>query len=219
MATYDSAYLLDQFNRKAGRPDADQVSTDSKYQRLTESQNRVVALLSGIAPHVLYPTGAIPTMSTVDNQVFTFGTDANGFPIAPMGKTGIYPSLTAIPDYPWQQGYDYLNEGTQIRIPNNGTYAGTLYWRGIVPPGDLTADLQPVLFPEASRELIVLDAVRQFAMEYDRNAALATNMAAEWSAAWPTWCLVWRTQFRGGGALGTYTGLQLAMLGRGSYGN
>jgi hypothetical protein len=217
VALYDSTSLLSIFNRKAGRPSADAITPESKYQRLSESQNRVVALLAAIAPNTLYPTGAFPTLSTVDNKVFTFGSDANGYPIAPMGKTGIYPSLTAIPDAPWREGYDYMNEGTQIRIPNNNTYAGTLYWRGIVPPGDITDVLQPVLFPEAARELIVLDAVRQFAMEYDRNPGLAQNMAGEWSVAWPTWCLVWRTQFRNGGALGSWTGLGLAMTN--SYGS
>lgn len=211
MALYDSASLLSIFNRKSGRPAADAITPESKYQRLSESQNRVVALLAAIAPHTLYPTGAFPALTTVDNQIFTFGPDANGYPIAPMGKAGIYPSLTAIPDAPWIEGYDYLNEGTQIRIPNNNTYFGTLYWRGIVSPGDITDVLQPVLFPEAARELIVIDAVRQFAMEYDRNPGLAQNMASEWAVAWPTWCMVWRTQFRSGGALGTWTGLQLAM--------
>lgn len=183
-------------------------------------------MLSGIMPNVLYPTGAFPTLSTLDNQIFTFGTDANGYPIAPMGKTGIFSDLSAIPSCPWRQGIDYLNEGTQIRIPNNGTYSGTLYWRGITPPPDITAVTQPVLFPEASRELIVLDAVRQFSTEYDRDPSLAANMQSEWVGnpqlnligAWPSWCLVWKTQFQAGGAIGSFTGLDLAVLGQSSFG-
>lgn len=228
MATFDSAYLLSAFNRKAGRPPADSITDPSKYQRLTESQNRIVGMLAGIAPNTLYPKvgyGNYPTLSTTDNQVFTFGTDPNGYPIAPMGKTGIYPSLSAIPDSPWREGYDYLNEGTQIRIPNNTSYAGTLYWRGITPPPDITASTQPVLFPEAARELIVIDAVRQFASEYDRNAGLVELMQTEWFGnpalnlvgAWQAWTLVWKTQFRNGGALGAWTGLNLAVVGQPSF--
>jgi len=213
MPSFDSAWCLSVFDRKAGRPPADSILDSAKYQRLSESQNRVVAMLSGIAPHVLYPTGTLPTLTTVDTKVFTFGTDANGYPIAPMGKTGIYSDLSAVPNCPWREGFDYLNEGIQIRIPNNGTYGGTLYWRGITPPPDITASTQPVLFPEASRELIVIDAVRQFAMEFNRNPDLAGNMLGEWNLAWPQWCLVWKTQFRSGGALGAWTGFQLAIAG------
>lgn len=155
----------------------------------------------------------MPTLSTTDNQVFTFGTDANGYPIAPIGKTGIYPTLSAIPDWPWREGYDYLNEGTQIRIPNNRSYTGTLYWRGITNPPDIDATHQPSLNPEASRELIVIDAVRQFALEFTRNLNLAAAMLAEWQDAWPTWCLAWKTQFRHGGALGGISGRDLALTG------
>lgn len=211
MTIYSSESLLGIFNRKAGRPSADAIPTDSKYQRLTESQNRVVAMLSAVAPYSLYPKGAIPTLTTTDNKVFTFGTDSNGYPIAPMGKAGIYPSLGAIPGCPWIEGCDYLNEGTQIRIPNNRTYFGTLYWYGITPPADITADSQPSLFPEASRELIVIDAVRQFATEYVRNNELADRMEREWNLAWPQWCLMWKTNFRSGGALQSWTGRDLAL--------
>lgn len=182
-------------------------------------------MLSAIAPWTLYPKGALPTLSTIDNQVFTFGADSNGYPISPMGKTGIYTQLSSVPDWPWREGVDYLNEGTQIRIPNNGTYAGTLYWRGITPPPDISASSQPVLYPEAARELIVIDAVRQFAMEFDRNPNLAVNMTLEWDGdklrvgAWPSWALVWKTAFKAGGALGSYTGLDAAVAGQSSFNN
>jgi hypothetical protein len=173
----------------------------------------VIAKIMAVCPRVLYPKvayGSLPTLTTTDNQVFTFGTDANLYPIFPGGKGGIYPSLTSIPDQPWREGRDYISEGTQIRIPNNGTYGGALYWYGVTNPADISATTQPALFPEASRELIVIEAVRQFAQEGLRNAALVDEMTNEWNEAWPTWCLVWRTQFRGGGALG-FTGLQLAL--------
>ena len=218
-ATWDSAYLLSMFNRKAGRPSSgDTIDDLSKYQRLSESQNRVVAMLSGIMPQVLYPS-AIPTLTTADGgYTFTFGTDANGYNIAPMGKAGIYDNLASIPYFPWVDGVQYLDEGTRIRIPNNGTYSGTLWWRGITPPADIDATHQPALFPEASRELIVMDAVRQFAGEPGGDPATQQTMQGEWEKAWPQWCLVWRTQFRHGGALGTgFTGFQLALGSAGGY--
>lgn len=169
--------------------------------------------MSAVCPRALYPKvaySALPTLTTTDNQTFTFGTDSNGYAIFPSGKGGIYPSLTSIPDRPWVEGRDYVSEGTQIRIPNNGTYTGTLYWYGVTNPADIDVTHQPSLFPEASRELIVIEAVRQFARDGVRNVALVDEMQDEWDRAWPTWCLVWKTQFRTGGALG-FTGFQLAL--------
>lgn len=173
-------------------------------------------MLSAVAPSSLYPKvayGSIPTLTTTDQQRFTFGTDANAYAVFPMGKGGIYASLNDIPDCPWVEGRDYISEGTQIRIPNNGTYGGTLYWYGITAPADITASVQPALFPEASRELIVIEAVRRFSQEYGRNFPLADEMANEWERAWPSWCTVFKTQFRSGGAL-RVTGLQLAIAGQ-----
>lgn len=174
-------------------------------------------MVSTVAPQSLYPTvayGSLPTLTTVDNQIFTFGSDSNGYPIYPMGKGGIYASLNDIPDYPLREGLDFIREGTQIRVPHNRTITGPLYWYGVDQPADIDATHQPSLFPEAARELIVIDAVRQYAQESIRNPALADEMANEWERAWPQWCLVWRTQFRKGGALGTYTGRQLALVGQ-----
>lgn len=173
-------------------------------------------MIAGIAPNSLMPKvtyGAMPTMTTSDNQVFTFGTDTNNYPIFPIGKTGIYRNLADIPDYPMVEGCDFLDEGNQIRIPNNRTYTGTLYWRGIQQPADIDATHQPSLIPEASRELFVIDAVRQFANEYSRNPALAQAMESEFAQAWPRWLLAWKTQFKSGGALRSTGGMHLTMAG------
>jgi hypothetical protein len=219
VAAYTSTYLLSLFNRLAGRPSGigatDTITDASKYDRLTESQDALVELIAAIAPYALYPKvayGSMPTCTTVDTQVFTFGLDSNGDPITPLGHTGIYPSLTAIPSFPWREGIDYLNEGTQIRIPNNGTYAGTLYWRGITPPPVISAVSQPVLLPVSDRKLIVLHAAIGFASEYDRNPGLAASLQGQFDARFARWCLVLKTQFREGGALGNWSGLTLATL-------
>lgn len=216
MATFDSAWCLSSFNKKAFRPVADTITDAAKYQRLTDAQNRVVALMTTVAPSSLYPHvgyGSLPTLTSTDGQVFTFGSDANGYAKFPMGKGGIYASLNDIPSRPWVEGRDYMNEGTQIRIPNNGSYGGTLYWYGIAQPADIDGTNQPAISPEPARELIVLEAVRQFAQEGMRNIALADEMQNEFDKAWPVWCTVWKTQYRGGGALAVMTGRDLASVG------
>lgn len=176
----------------------------SVYTRLAEGQNKVVSDIAARVPQSLYSKaayGSYPTCTTTDNQVFTFGTDANGYAISPRGKVGIYPSLASIPDDPWTEGFDYLNEGNQIRIPNNRTYTGTLYWRGITNPPDIAAATQPVLNPEDARVLIVYEAVRAFALEGKRDPDLAALMASEYKTDFARYALMWRTQYRSGGAL------------------
>lgn len=185
--------------------------------RLTESQNRVVALMSGVAPMSLYPQvayGSIPTLTTTDNQVYTFGTDPDGYAKFPLGKGGIYQSLNDIPDWPLVPNVDYMVQGQSIRALNNQTLPATLYWYGMSQPSDITGISQPALMPEASRELIVIDAVRQFAQEWARNPDLESRMEREWDRAWPVWCLAWKTQFAQGGAIQSWSGMQLALAGQ-----
>lgn len=223
---WESSDLLSQFNELAGRPSADAITDAQKYQRLARAQTTVVAKMMGVVPYSLYPKvayGSLPTLTTTDNQVFTFGTDGDGYAVFPMGKGGIFTSLSDIPSNPWRPGIDYMIEGTQIRIPNNNTYSGTLYWYGVGQPTAISASTQPSLFPEGSRRLIVIEAVRAFSVEYLRNADLALAMEREWSGTpemvgqWPTWCLAWRTAFRDGGALDWWSGLNLAIAGQGNW--
>ncbi len=216
MATFDSAYLLGVFNRLAARPAADGVTDPTKYQWLSEAQNEIVATLAAICPQVLYPTASyatLPTMSTTDNQVFTFGTDSNGYPIAPIGKVWIGDDLTGLLDNPWQLNVDYYDEGTQIRIPNNQTWTQPIYWYGIKPPADIDASHQPALFPAASRMLIPHLAVMNFSNargDANRAAAMREVLGKPWGPVenpekvgmFARWCLTWRSAFRSGGALG-----------------
>lgn len=219
MSAWDSVDLLAQFNQRAGRPtsavgQSDTITDTAKYDRLAKAQDRVVAMIAGVVPKALYPKGAygsFPQMITTDNQVFRFGSDTLGNPMTPMGVS-IYASLNDIPDYPWQADVDYLDEVSQIRIPQNRTFAGPLFWRGIIPPAPISGNVPPALLPIASRDLIVIEAVRQFGKEGVRNPDLVAVAQEEWNIAWPQWCLVWKTQFRSGGALQTLTGRQLAEL-------
>ena len=206
MATYDSADLLALLRSYTGTANQTAIYSDATfYARLAKAQNKVVSDIAARAPQSLYSKaayGSYPTCTTTDNQVFTFGTDANGYAISPRGKVGIYPSLASIPDDPWTEGFDYLNEGNQIRIPNNRTYTGTLYWRGITNPPDIAASTQPVLNPEDSRVLIVYEAARSWGLEGKRDPDLASLMASEYKTDFARYMLMWRTAFRSGGALG-----------------
>lgn len=200
-----STDLLTLFNRYAGRPaSGDSIADAAKYDRLAKGQTDVIADIIVRYPQCLYPTApyaSFPTATNSGDQIFTFGTDGQGYAVAPMGKTRIYPSLSAFPNDPWEPGVDYVIEGTQIRIPNNRTYSGTLYWYGIAVPTALASGVQSVLFPEPSRLLIVYKAVSEFASEANRNPALADRMDALYGRDFARWMTIWRNQFKGGGAL------------------
>lgn len=216
MATYASSNLLTLFNRYAGRPSGDSISDADKYSRLAQAQQTVRADLAARVPEPYYSHaayGSTPTLTTTDNQVFTFGTDANGDPSFPVGKVNIYPSVNAIPDYPWQEGIDYLWEGNQIRIPNNRTYVGTLYWRGIAPMEEISSTVQPTLTPPPMRILIVIEAVRAFAQEGRRNTELADRMAAEYGVQLARWCLTLKTGQFTRSPRQSISGLKAAMMG------
>lgn len=153
--------------------------------------------------------------STTSDQVFTFGFNANGWPIMPMGKTLILPSLASFPDFAWIEGLDYVNEGTQIRLPNNRTWTSPLYWYGVPQPPDITASVNPILNPEGARELIVLRAATMFLEEGNASETLSNRLQARYREAWGRACLAWKTQFSDGGALGSISGLRIAEAGGG----
>jgi hypothetical protein len=216
MATWTSAELLTRFNELSGRPSSsDSIADAAKYKRLADAQNVVLADAAARVPRAFYSKaayGSTPTLTTTDQQVFTFGTDVNGDPLFPIGKFRIFENLSAIPDYPWVEGIDYLWEGTQIRIPNNATYGGTLYWRGIAPVLDISATNQPAIIPVSFRILIVYEAVRRYAEEGGRDVPLANRMQANYDATFAKYCLTLKTAYSNGGALDSVSGLNLTML-------
>lgn len=202
MVAFDSVDLLAQFNEVLRRAASDEVTDATKYGYLARAQQEVLQEVAPIVPDAFY--GAPAALSTSDNKVFTFGT-ANGSAIAPLGHVGIYPSLESIPDDPWVEGVDYLNEGTQIRIPNNATHSGTLYWRGITTPTDISASQAPALNPAPARRLIVLKAAISFCRAGARNPAVEDACASEYREALLRWLLNLKTQFRRGGGLSVST--------------
>ena len=219
---YNAAYLLKFLLRLIARPAADSISAASYYERLTDAQTLIVTDIASICPQVLYPAvayGSIPTLTTADSKLFTFGTDSNGFAIAPMGKVRIYRSLNDIPNNPLVENVDYQSVGqTAIRTLNNTSITDTLYWVGITPPGVIDATHDPVLFPEGSRQLIAYRAAIAFLLEGGRNPGLAHEYMALYGrpfgpnpGLFASQMLSWRDQFAGGGMLGGVTGLQVAV--------
>lgn len=216
MPTWTSADLLTRFNELTGRAaSGDSIADAAKYRRLADAQNVVLADAAARVPKALYPKvgyASMPTLTNVDGQVFTFGTDVNGDALFPIGKVEIYPDLQSIPDSPWIEGMDYLNEGTQIRIPSNRSWGGTLYWRGIAPVLTIDGTNQPSILPPPFRILIVYEAVRRYAEEGKRDLELADRMAANYAREFAKFCLTLRTQFSNGGALGGVSGRNLTFL-------
>jgi hypothetical protein len=210
MATWDSADLLARFNRNAGRPSSDEITDATKYARLAEAQSDVIHEIAAIYPYCLYRSAGPTTLTTSDNKVYTFGNDGNSVAMGPVGHVKIFRNLADYPDCALVEGVDYLNEGTQIRIPNNRT-EGSLYWMGVPTPDDIDASTAPALRPAPARILICIKAVENFAMEGNRDEALANLMARRWATEFPRYMLTWKTQFSQGGALGM-TGVDRAVL-------
>lgn len=202
---WQSSDLLTRFNALAGRPTTDAITDAEKYQRLADGQNDVLVEIAGLSPRQLY--GTPQAMSSSDGgYTWTFGTDGNGYDLFPLGMAQIYPNLNAVPDYSWRPGYDYLDYGTYITLPNNVPWAGPLYWRGITPPEAISASVQPVIQPPPSRILIVIRAVSNFAREYSRNPNLVTEMEERWAREFPKHMTMIRRHFRGAAQLGPLTG-------------
>jgi len=217
--SWTSASLLTRFNSFAGRPTTDSITDAAKYTRLADAECAVLTAIAAVTPRQLY--GAPTAMTSADGgYVWTFGTDGDGYALFPLGSAAIFPSLAAVPDYPWQPDVDYLDEGTQIRMPNNTPWAGPLYWRGITQPAPISATQQPFIQPPPSRVLIVIKAVWSFAEEYVRSVDLATTMENRWNREWPKNVTMIRRHFRGGRSLGPLTGYQRlgGGLGYGGYG-
>lgn len=201
---YQSADLLTLFKQWAGRPEADSNAEAAYYNRLAKAQDKVFLYIMSTCPKILYGP---PTAMTSDDggSVWTFGTDDNGYPVFPLGNASLYTSLDAVPNYPLVPGQDYLDEGTQIRMPNNVPWSGTLYWYGAKAPAAITGSVQPTLQPPQARTLIVIQAVMDFAREWLRNPGLIDEMQSRWNQEWPMQITMMRKHFRGLQSVGPLT--------------
>lgn len=200
-AGWESTDLLARFKLLAGIPSTNATSDTTWYQYLADAQQAVVTRIASIAPKVLY--GAPQALTTADGGLtYTFGTDGNGYPLFPMGRATIYPTLSSIPGGAWLPGIDYLDEGTTIRMPNNTPYTGTLFWYGLTPVQQLSATVPPVLSPPPLRMLIVLEGVKSYAESFVRNPALSDRMALRLETEFGQGMTMLRKHFANGGGFG-----------------
>lgn len=200
---WQSSDLLTRFNLIAGRSSTgDAILDPTKYQYIADGEQYTITRIASIKPSILY--GAPAALTTTDGgYTFTFGTDGNGYALFPMGRARIFPSLAAIPSAPWNPGTDYLDEGVQIRMPNNTPYTGTLYWYGLTPTQQISATVQPMLQPPEIRILDVIQAVKNFAESAGvRNAVLADRMTVRYEREFGDAITMLRKHFKGGGGLG-----------------
>ena len=201
---WDSSDLLTRFNDYAQRPDTNDPLTDAqKYRRLADGQNQVIMECALLMGRVLYATPA--QMTTTDGgYTYTYAVDGSGYAGFPLAGS-IYPTRNAIPGYPWVPQRDYLDEGTQIR----GLYYTVIpvapWFYGILSPAPISASVQPVLQPPMARVLIVIQAVKGFAEEGNRDVQLAATMAARWDEQWKRWATSLRKHLRGPRSLGPVT--------------
>lgn len=208
---YQSSDLLALFKTLVPRlASGDAISDANLYTRLAQAQDDVLADVVNVAWKSV--VGAPTAMTSADGgYTWTFGTDGNGYALFPLAAR-IYPNLVAIPDYPWTPGRDYLDEGTQVRMPNNQAWSGTLYWQGVTPPQALSASVQPVLEPPPARLLIALRAARDFASEGKRDPELYQLMDRRYAEQWAKWATVIRKHLRGRGRLGPLSGSPFGAL-------
>jgi hypothetical protein len=137
-------------------------ATNAWYDLLSEGQDFWVRRIASVYPEALY--GAPVKLTTADlGYTYTFGLDADGMAIFPIGHVEIRASRTGnvlIPGTDWQNN-DFVLEGSKIRMPNGRqrTFTDGPYARFVAPPTNISAAVQPVINPPQARILIVLRAV------------------------------------------------------------
>ena len=202
---WQSTDLLTRFNEWANRPASNDTITDAqKYRRLSDGQDQVILECANLMGRILF---SAPTQMTSSDggYTYTYGTDGNGYATFPLAGF-IYPTENAIPAYPWVPQRDYLDEGTQIRGLYDAPISVAPWFYGIIQPQQLSASVQPVIQPTPSRVLIVIQAVKLFAEEGNRDVNLAATMAARWDEQWKRWATAIRKHLRGPRTLGPITG-------------
>ena len=166
---YSSADLLARCQRAALRPSTDAQQTPADwYAFLTEAQDEWYQHFATVCPEVLYQNPTV--MTTADGGLtYTFGVDADGNNIFPMGSVEIRANPGGpllLPTVEWGVMNDYVREGDHIRWPNNQkrTYGTTgPVARFIAPAGTIDDTHQPTLKPLAARLLLVYRACAKWA--------------------------------------------------------
>jgi hypothetical protein len=216
MALWDSPDLLRRCRQLARRPATDQaVPATMWYDFLTEAEAEVFAELAAVSPEQFVSPPIL--MSTADGgRTYTFGNDAAGSPVRPMGHAEIYPSIDAVADDALVEGEDYLVEGALIRIPNNQArrFSAGPYARLTLRPDTALSDTShPILQPKEARMLMVYKALEKWASRPGSGASPRTYIAM-YVALYPKILLQLATAYNRGGSDWTWlTGAEVNGLG------
>lgn len=204
---WDAAYCADRFMKEAGLQDANELDDEADIcGALSRAQSTVFQLIAQRYPKALYQA-AKAMIRAADGKTFKFGEDGNGNTIVPLGYVQIATTLRAFTGerafVGWVEDRDFLDEGDHIRIPGDRTWSGTLYARFVPTPPviSFTNATEPILIPADARELIVIQAVMDWAGEGNQRPDLVDRMEKKWSNKFPSWMLTFKKRYRSGGAL------------------
>jgi hypothetical protein len=163
---WSSPDLLRRVKQYARRPAVDtSVTDDMWYDFMTEAEVEVFSDLFSRFPQAQYSAPQL-LVTTDGGYTYTFGDDADGDPVYPMGYAQIFPDLRSIPDSPLIFGEDYELEGYLLRIPGNRTrtFSAGPYARFVSRPDVAIADdVNPLLWPKEARMLLVWKALESWA--------------------------------------------------------
>lgn len=157
---WSSTDLLARAKFYAQRPAIDESMADSDwYNLMTEANAYWVQRIAAVRPEVLYGP---PTQIFTQDQGFsyTFGNDADGNPIYPIGHCEIRQSSFGrewIASADYDNTGDFIISGNTIRFPGGKqkTYTNGPIARWVTPGGTVNATLQPTVNPPSARMLIV----------------------------------------------------------------
>lgn len=163
---WSSPDLLRRVKQYSRRPATDASVTDEMwYDFMTEAQVEVFSDLFTRFPAMQWSAPML--LTTADGgKTYSFGLDADGDPIYPMGHTEVFPNLRSIPDSPLVYGVDYQLEGYVLRIPGDRSrlFPGGPYARFVARPDQAITDVaNPLLFPKEARMLLVWKALQSWA--------------------------------------------------------
>ncbi len=202
---YDSQDLLRRLKSDLGLQDASEYDDDDDlYPLMSTAQEDVIRRIAMIRPSALYQEPTLLTPST-DFKTFTFGEDPNNPDelVMPMGWVQIATNLAHFgpPFRGWQEGDEFTDEGTRIRIRANRTYHGKLWGRWVPMPPSITDEIQPILTPAPARGLIVTRAKILFGHQGNHNPGLVASGETQWARDFPVHMMTYKTRYKNGGAL------------------
>lgn len=206
MADWDGPFMVARFLAEAGIATANELSVvNDIYPRLSTAQRTVLRMSASRYTNPFYRAPTTLTRAA-DGKTYTFGADPADPTrnMVPMGWVQIAPYQNAFSgDYftGWIEGRDFISEGDRIRMPSNRAFGGTLYGRWVDTPANISASVGPSILPIDVAELTVIKAVEDWAQEGDQAPDVTARMTAKFKAKWPEYMLMWRRQYRGGGAL------------------